>query len=154
MNDDVWARYVLLTIVALAATAAFAAHKSAVVQSQVVLHQAQASDTWAAYQAKTTRQRLADMEARRSSGEEAARAAMDATRSRAEEKELQARAQQLETERDAAIRRVARLGFAIGSLQIAIAVAAASLIARRKMLWAASGILGVLGFSYLVSGWL
>jgi hypothetical protein len=152
MNDDGWTRYASLTVVVLAVAAAIASQRSAVFQSQVVLYQAQASDAWSAYHEKSTRQRLADMEARRASGAEAARAAMDATRYRAEEKELLARAQRLESERDLALRRGPPLGFSIGALQIAIAVAGICLITRRRMLWATSGLLGVLGVVYLLYG--
>jgi hypothetical protein len=152
MTDEVWTRYVSLTVVVLAVAAAIASHRAAVFQSQVVLHQAQASDAWSAYHEKSTRQRLADMEARRATGAEAARAATDATRYRAEEKTLLARAQHLESERDAAARRGPPLGFSMSALQIGIAVAGIGLITRRRVLWAASGILGVLGIGYLLYG--
>jgi hypothetical protein len=151
-DHDGWTRYVSLMVVVLAAATTIASHKAASFQSQIVLYQAQSSDAWASYQAKSTQQRLADMEARRASGAEAARAAVEATRYRAEEKELRARAQRLEAERDAAVRHGPPLGFSVASLQIAIAIAALCLITRRRMLWAASGILGVLGVGYLLYG--
>jgi hypothetical protein len=151
-TEDGWTRYVSVMVVLLAVATTIASHRAAAFQSQIVLFQAQASDAWAAYQAKSTQQRLADMEARRASGAEAARATVEATRYRAEEKQLQTRAQHLESERDAAVRHGPPLGTSIASLQIAIAIAALSLVTRRKMLWAASGIFGVLGVGYLFYG--
>ena len=44
------------------------------------------------------------------------------------------------------------LGFAIASLQIAIALASVCLITKRKILWGASALLGVIGITYLVIG--
>jgi hypothetical protein len=44
------------------------------------------------------------------------------------------------------------LGFAIASLQIAIALASVCLITKRRVLWAASGVLGGIGIIYLIFG--
>ncbi len=152
MNDEAWTRYVSLTVVALAIATTLASFKATGYASRVMLSQAQASDAWAFYQAKSVKQRMAETDARHATGDEAARAAADSARYRAEEKELLTRAQHLETERDVASRREPPLGFAIASLQVAIALAAIALIAKRKLIWAASCALGVLGIGYVIYG--
>jgi hypothetical protein len=147
-----WTRYVSLMIVALAVATAIASLKSGGFGSKVMLNQSQASDTWAFYQAKTIKQRLAEMETRGATGESAVRAAADVERYRHEEAELQAQARSLEAARDEAARHGPPLGFAIASLQISIALASVCLITKRRPLWLAAGILGGVGLAYLGYG--
>jgi len=147
-----WTKYVSLMIVVLAVATAIGSLKAAGFGSRVMLKQAQASDTWSFYQSKSIKQRIAEMEARTLTGDEAKRAAADADRYRAEEKDLQTAAKGLEAERDEAAKHGKPLGFAIASLQIAIALASVCLITKRKLLWAASGALGVVGAVYLIYG--
>ena len=147
-----WTRYVSLMIVALAVATAIASLKSGGFSSRVMLNQSQASDTWAFYQAKTIKQRLAEMETRGATGEMAVRAAADVERYRHEEAELQAQARSLEAARDQAARHGPPLGFAIASLQISIALASVCLITKRRPLWLAAGILGSVGLAYLGYG--
>ena len=92
------------------------------------------------------------MEARVSAGVDAARAAADVARYQKEEQEVQAKARALEQARDAASKHGAPLGFAIASLQISIALASVCLITKRRLLWGASGLLGIVGFGYLLWG--
>jgi hypothetical protein len=147
-----WTRYVSLMVVALAVFTAIGSLKSGGFGSKVLLYQSQASDTWALYQAKSIKQRLAELEAHGSDAQLAAKALEDAVRYRAEEKEVEAKAKALEAARDAAGRHGPPLGFALASLQISIALAAVCLITKRKELWAVSMSLGVLGIAYLVYG--
>ena len=147
-----WTKYVSLMIVGLAVATAIGSLKAAGFGSRVMLKQAQASDTWSFYQSKSIKQRISEMEARTLTGEEAKRAAADVDRYRGEEKGLQAKAEGLEAERDEAAKHGKPLGFAIASLQIAIALASVCLITKRKLLWAASGALGIIGALYLIYG--
>jgi Domain of unknown function (DUF4337) len=147
-----WTKYVSLMIVGLAVATAIGSLKAAGFGSRVMLRQAQASDTWSFYQSKSIKQRIAEMEARTLTGDEARRAGADVERYRGEEKDLLAKAEGLETERDEAARHGKPLGFAIAALQIAIALASVSLITKRKLLWGASGLLGVVGACYLIYG--
>jgi hypothetical protein len=147
-----WTKYVSLMIVVLAVATGVGALKAAGFSSRVMLKQAQASDTWAFYQAKSIKQRIAEMETRGATGPEAARGEADVVRYRADEKDLQAKAERLETERDEAAKHGGPLGFAITCLQIAIALASVCLITKRKLLWGASGLLGAIGVFYLVYG--
>jgi hypothetical protein len=117
-----------------------------------MLNQAQASDTWALYQAKSIKQRIAELESRGPDAALAAKAAQDVARYGAEEREVEAKAKALEAARDEAGRHGPPLGFAIASLQISIALASVCLITKRRGLWAASGLLGLVGIGYLIFG--
>src|SRR5215831_12762489 len=70
-----WTRYVSLMIVVLAVATAIGSLKAGGFSGRVMFNQAQASDTWAFYQAKSIKQRISEMEAHTASGEIAARAA-------------------------------------------------------------------------------
>jgi Domain of unknown function (DUF4337) len=147
-----WTRYVSLMIVLLAVATAIGSLKAGGFGSRVMMSQAQASDTWAFYQAKSIKRRIAEVEAHGGTGEVAARAAADVARYASEENDVQRKAQALEAARDVAARHGPPLGFAIASLQISIALASVCLITKRKPLWAASGVLGTIGIGYLVYG--
>jgi Flp pilus assembly protein TadB len=149
---DSWTRYVSLMVVVLAVATAIGSLKSGGYGSKVMLRQSQASDTWALYQAKSIKQRIAELEAHGSDPQLARKAAADSIRYAAEEKDVEAKAKSLEAERDAAGRHGPPLGFSIASLQISIALASVCLITKRKGLWAAAGTLGTLGIGYLVYG--
>ena len=147
-----WTRYVSLMVVVLAVATAIGSHKAGGFGGRVMLTHAQASDTWAFYQAKSIKQRITEMEARGSMGADAAKAAAEVERYRLEEKELESKAQSLEARRDEAARHGPPLGFSIASLQISIALASVCLITKRKALWGASALLGAVGVAYLVYG--
>jgi hypothetical protein len=149
---DGWTRYVSLMVVVLAVATAIGSLKAAGFGSRVMLKQAQASDTWALYQAKSIKQRIAELEARGADSALAAKAGEDVRRYGAEEKTVEAKAMSLEAERDEAARHGPPLGFGIASLQISIALASVCLITKRKGLWAASGLLGLVGIGYVVYG--
>src|SRR5689334_7916108 len=119
---DGWTKYVSLMIVVLAVATAIGSLKAGGFSSRVMLRQAQASDKWSFYQAKSIKQRIAEMEARTLTGDEAKRAAADGERYKSEEKDLHAEANSLEKEREEAAKHGKPLGFSIASLQIAIAL--------------------------------
>jgi len=147
-----WTRYVSLMVVALAVATAIGALKAGGFGSKVMLYQSQASDTWALYQGKSIKQRLAELESHSPDAALATKCAADVERYRSEEKDVEAKAHGLEAARDEAARHGPPLGFAIASLQISIALASVCLITKRKGLWAASGVLGLIGVGYLLFG--
>jgi hypothetical protein len=149
---DGWTKYVSLMVVALAVATAIGSLKAGGFGSKVMLNQAQASDTWAFYQAKSIKQRIAEMEARGATGDAAAGFSADIARYQKEEAELKAKAEGFERARDEFAKHGPPLGFAIASLQIAIALASVCLITKRKALWGASGVLGLIGTGYLIYG--
>src|SRR5215468_7482991 len=91
-----WTQYVSLMIVGLAVATAIGALKAGGFSSRVVLNQAQASDTWAFYQAKSIKQRIAEMEARGLAGDLQAQMLADVERYKKEEAELKDKAEGLE----------------------------------------------------------
>ncbi|HMC94055.1 MAG TPA: DUF4337 domain-containing protein, partial [Polyangia bacterium] len=140
-----WTRYVSLMIVVLAVATGIGSLKAGGFGGKVMLYQAQASDSWAFYQAKSIKQRIAEMEARSASGPVATAAAEDVARYKNDQKVSQAKAEHLEELRDGFAKHGPPLGFGIALLQISIALASGCLLTKRKALWAASGVLGAIG---------
>jgi hypothetical protein len=149
---DGWTKYVSLMIVGLAVATAIGALKAGGFGSKVMLKQAQASDTWAFYQAKSIKQRIAEMEARNATGDVQTKMLADVERYKKEEGELKDKADGLEKERDENAKHGPPLGFAIACLQISIALSSICLITKKKPLWGASGVLGLVGAGYLIYG--
>jgi Domain of unknown function (DUF4337) len=134
----------------------------------------QASDTWNFYQAKNMRQtsyklaaealqlRLGEPalpEAQRKQIEEklaaynaeVARLETDPARGEGK-KELVAKAKDLESQRDLALKQDPYFDYSGAFLQIAVVLASASLVLGNRMLLAASGLLGVLGTLLMING--
>jgi hypothetical protein len=147
-----WTRYVSLMVVVLAVATAIGSLKAGGFGSKVMLYQAQASDSWALYQAKSIKQRVAELESHGADAQLAAKASADVVRYGAEEKDVEAKAQHLEAQRDEMGRHGPPLGFAIACLQISIALASVCLITKRKILWGVSGLLGGIGTCFLIYG--
>ena len=147
-----WTRYVSLMVVVLAVATAIGSLKGAGFGGKVMHKPSQASDPRALDQAHSIKQRIAELEARGADSALAAKAAEDVRRYGDEEKTVEAKAMSLEAERDEAARHGPPLGFGIASLQISIALASVCLITKRRGLWAASGLLGLVGVGYVVYG--
>ncbi len=147
-----WTRYVSLMVVVLAVATGVGSLKAGGFSTKVVLSQAQASDEWAYYQAKSIKQRVAEMEAHLATGERAAAAEADVARYKNDQIESQAKAKRLEALRDGFGKHGPPMGFGITLLQISIALASVCLLTKRKGLWIASGVIGAVGIGYLVYG--
>jgi hypothetical protein len=148
-----WTKYVSLMIVILAVVTAIGSLKAGGFSSKVLISQSRASDSWSYFQAKSIKRNIAEMESRNATAPEAqerARAAVE--RYRSEEADIKKEAQGFEAERDGAAKHGPPLGFGIACLQIAIAIASVCLITKKRLLWAASGFLGVVGVSYVIYG--
>jgi len=147
-----WTRYVSLMVVVLAVATGVGSLKAGGFSTKVVLSQAQASDEWAYYQAKSIKQRVAEMEAHLATGERAAAAEADVARYKSDQIESLAKAKRLEALRDGFGKHGPPMGFGITLLQISIALASVCLLTKRKALWTASGVIGAVGIGYLVYG--
>jgi Domain of unknown function (DUF4337) len=155
-------RWVSLTTAILAAVAAVASlragdtvNEALALKSDATRIQAQASDQWAYYQAKgikgaVTRGSIVSWKA---SGH-AVPADLEATAERydAEQKEIQTKAKELESERDAKEHEAAGLlekhhhyAAAVALFQVAIALGAVSALTRVRLVWFGSLVLGALG---------
>jgi hypothetical protein len=147
-----WTKYVSLMVVVLAVATGVGSLKAGGFSTKTMLYQAQASDEWAYYQAKSIKQRIAEMEARASTGERAAAAAADVARYKNDQIASQAKAKGLEGQRDGFAKHGPHMGFGITLLQISIALASVCLLTKRRALWAVAGVIGAVGIVYLVHG--
>jgi len=149
---DSWTKYVSLMIVVLAVVTAYGSLKSGGYSGRVLLNQALASDAWAYFQAKGIKRSLADTESRIVSPELQADAKKRAEKYQTEQDNILKDARSYEAIRDDAAKHGPPLGSGIALLQIAIALASVCMITKRKSMWAASGLLGLVGVGYLVYG--
>jgi hypothetical protein len=147
-----WTKYVSLMVVVLAVATGVGSLKAGGFSTRVMLFQAKASDEWAYYQSKSVKQRIAEMEARQSTGPQAEAAQADVARYKKDQVDSQTRAKALEEQRDANAKHGPDMGFGITLLQISIALASVCLLTKRRWLWLASGVLGAVGIFYLVRG--
>ena len=148
-----WTIWVSLSIVGFAVFAAIGSQQDNSVSTTLVIKQTQASDTWAYYQAKSIKARVAELEMHSAvSPAIAAAAKAEADKLKAQMKELMDKARALEAERDLIGAKDGPLSNGVAALQVAIALASVCLIVKRKLLWAASGAFGAVGISYVIKG--
>lgn len=175
---EAWTKYTSLSLVLLAVLAAVATQYSGKLGSRTLValndstfHQAMASDQWSYYQAKSIKQNLYEM-----SREQLARdgvaasplvaAQLEKTDAKIakydkEKKEVQAKADALEKQRDEAraaanhsSRQGGQMGLAVSIYQIAIAMGSICLVVKRKGLWYLGLVLGLLATTQLVYAFL
>jgi Domain of unknown function (DUF4337) len=163
-SRDAWTKYVSLSMIFLAVLAAVATQRGGGYSSatmkqlnEATFNQAEASDQWAFYQAKGIKESLYELEHERLAAANAADAkglaALSARvdRYEKEKKDIIAAAKALEskrdTARDAATRAAAagrEMGLATSVFQIAIALGGITLVVKKRWLWYASLLTGVL----------
>jgi hypothetical protein len=165
-----WTKYVSLTMVVIAVTAAIATLKGGGFSTRTLkdmneatFNQAQASDQWAYFEAKSIKQNLYDIELDHlnaaPSPDAAAVAKMKAKVDKydKDKADITAQAKKFEEARDAARKNATsaaehskQMGLAITLFQIAIALGAMCLIVKKKPLWIAAIILGGLAAGQMV----
>lgn len=155
-------RWVSLSTALLAATAAVASlragdtvNEALALKSDATRIQAEASDQWAFYQAKGIKGAVARATA--ATWQAAGRAVpadleATATRYDTEQKEIQTKAKELETERDAKEHEAAGLlekhhhyAAAVALFQVAIALGAVAALTKFRLVWFGSLVLGTIG---------
>lgn len=118
-------------------------------KNESILRQSQASDQWAYYQSKSTKSHMANAAAKLATDESvrrdfiAERDAEDKERLNVlrEANRLQAESQRLARESDAKLRPHEHFALALGFLQIGIALAAITVLTRRRwLLWGAAAV--------------
>jgi hypothetical protein len=136
---------------------------AAIYKNNAAIRKTEAANQWNYYQAKSSKQNLAELGASLSAADKATQFSAEATRYKAEKAEIQAAAQKLESESqewdqrsDEAMHRHHRWAQATTALQIAIAMAAIALLTRRSWLQyamygvaALGGALGVLALLHI-----
>jgi len=165
-----WTKYVSLTMVCIAVLAGLATLKGGGFttrtlkeMNEATFNQAEASDQWSFYQAKSIKQNLYEIEldhahaavAPTAGQVEKLKAKID--KYEREKAEITASAKKFEAARDAARQTAAsaaehsrRMGLAITLFQVAIALGAVCLIVKKKPLWIVSGLLGALATAEMI----
>lgn len=165
-----WTKYVSLTMVCIAVLAGLATLKGGGFttrtlkeMNEATFNQAEASDQWSFYQAKSIKQNLYEIEldhapaaAAPTAGQsEKLKAKID--KYEREKTEITASAKKFEAARAAARQTAANaaehskeMGLAITLFQVAIALGAVCLIVKKKPLWIVSGLLGTLATAEMI----
>ena len=165
-----WTKYVSLTMVVIAVTAAIATLKGGGFSTRTLkdmneatFNQAQASDQWSYFEAKSIKQNLYDIELDHLNAAPSPDAAAIAKMKTKVDKydkdkaDITAQAKKFEEVRDAARKSATsaaehskQRGLSITLFQIAIALGAMCLIVKKKPLWFASMILGALALAQMI----
>ncbi len=174
---EAWTKYTAISLVFIAVLAAIATQWSGKYSSRVLtnlndstFYQAEASDQWSYYQAKSIKQNLYEaLRELRSAGDgsnpagEQAREAFEAkiAKYKADEAKIMEDAKKLEQQRNEARLRASQasergsgMGNAIAIFQIAIALGSICLVTKKKSLWYLSLLLAVLATVRMVFVWL
>jgi hypothetical protein len=152
-SKERWVLGVALTAALLAALAAVASSLSSHHESECVLDQIKASDQWSYYQAKGIKENTAALETRLLEAIGKPSTEDDhVERYRREKEEIRAKAEALteESERHMAMHRTYARTVTLS--QIAIAVAAISVLTKRRPFWYFSLCFGAAGAFYLAKG--
>jgi uncharacterized membrane protein YoaK (UPF0700 family) len=160
---EAWTKYVSLTVVIIAVFAAVATQWSGKYSSRTQMSQAQASDQWSFYQAKSIKQHLVETtlaQVKRSGNtneEEVARIIKklndELARYDKEKAEIKAKAEGLEKVRDDASKRSGMFGQAISYFTVAIASASICLVTKKKPLWFVAIILSGFAIVQMLLAW-
>ncbi len=173
--NNAWLRWISLSTALLAVIAAVAALQSGslvnealVKKNESILKQAQASDSWAYYQAKGIKSNTAQQTAQilalspnPAGAQQAAHWKGEAARYTHEQSKLQEESKKLEEERDESTRESNELmeqhhlfAYCVTFTQVAIALSAIAALTRRRPMWYLSLLVGLIGLGLLVSGFL
>jgi Skp family chaperone for outer membrane proteins len=165
-KKEPWLNYLALTAVILAVCATLATFKGGGYSTRSVLSQAQASDQWAYYQAKSVKSNLYEIQrdqilrdaedAAPARAEKLRKAADDYTRKMAkydaEKEQISAEAKRLETVKTEAQKHSAAFGIAVIFLQIAILLSSISALLKKPPVWMLGVAVGIVGILYFLSG--
>ncbi len=169
-KKELWLNYLALTTVIFAVCATLSTLKGGGFSTRSVISQAQASDQWAYYQAKSIKGYVYDLQ------KEKLELELKAIRTRlprpvvsdyeqkissyqekiqrydAEKEEIKKKAEQLETVRDEAQKHAGAFGLAAMFLQIAILLSSIAALMKQKYFWFLGVLSGVIGLGYFFNG--
>ena len=148
-----WVFMVALSTAILAVFAALCSLMAGHHANEALIEQIQASDQWAYYQAKGIKAAVLEskIETLQALSKQTSEKDKETVKIyKKEQKEIEEQAK--EKERSSSIHLTAHnlLAKAVTVFQIAIAVSAISVLTRRKWLWYGSGVLGLIGFIFLL----
>jgi hypothetical protein len=170
-KKEPWLNYLALTTVIFAVCATLATFKGGGYSTRSVLSQAQASDEWAFFQAKSIKENLYQLQ--REKIELDAKLNADASTTKAaiyketisaydekvakygkEKAEIKAKAEDWEAKRDDAKKHGEPFGIAVILLQIAILISSIAALLKRQVLWYLAVPVGLLGIVFFADGFL
>lgn len=167
-----WINYLAITTVLLAVCATLSSFKLEHFSVESVLKQVTASDQWAYYQAKSTKgylyqlqkekleldlktiEKTASADLVQEYGQRIETYGREAKRYDKEKEDIMKDAKHLEKERDEAHERRELFGKAIIFFQMGILLCSIAALLRRKSIWVAGSLVGVIGVVYFVDGFL
>lgn len=169
-KKEPWLSHMALVTVILAVCATLSTFKGGSYSTLSVISQTMASDQWAFYQAKSTKQHLHELQVEQlrlqnmalPPGNPAA-AAYDKKiaeyqakieRYSQEKKEIEAKARALENQRDDAKQHDKPFGLAVIFLQVAILLNSIAGLMKAKRVWWAAVPVGLVGLGYFLDGFL
>lgn len=165
-HTDALGRWVAMFTAILATMGALVSYQNGNAESrgleyknEAILKKSEASDQWAYYQAKSIKEVIVGHAPAANDAERATLAA-DAQRYATEKKELEQKAHELDTESqqldaqsEKAIAPHHRLAQALALIQVAIAVAALTVLTRQRWLLGFSGASALLGVVFWILAW-
>lgn len=171
-KKEPWLNYLALTTVVLAVCATLSTFKGGGYSTRSVISQAQASDQWAFFQAKSIRENMYRLQkenlvltqevlppnasAAVHTRYQTAIADADASVEKYEKEKntIKGEAQRLEKQRDDAQRHGQPFGMAVIFLQVAILISSIAGLLRRQQIWYVALPFGALGLLYFADGFL
>jgi hypothetical protein len=172
-QKDRWLNYLAVTTVLLALAATLSTLRVGSFSNRSILRQAQASDQWSYYQAKSIKAylyelqkdklqlelKLLDDNPPKNAQEEFAKKidtySKRVARYDQEKEDIQKEARNLESERDLATRHSQTFGVAVILLQLAILLSSIAALMKKKPVWFLGLALGAVGCVYFANGfWL
>lgn len=167
-KKEPWLNHLALMTVILAVCATLSTFKGGGYSTRSVITQAQASDQWAYYQAKSTKQNLYEVQLNQlklqsltlpddPSVKDAYKQKADDYESKIaryekERKDIQAAAQKLEADRDDAQKHGKPFGFAVIFLQVSILLNSIAGLMKTKRIWHLSLPVGLAGVVFFANG--
>lgn len=166
-KKEKWLNYLSLTTVLIAVCATLSTFKGGSYSTKSLLSQSKASDQWAYYQSKSIKSYLYEMQKENlelalntssniTNKEELLKRIESYTgkiKKYSDEKEqISAEAKNLEQVRDESKSHSERFGIAVIFLQVSILLSSISALTKKKILWALSMVIGVIGVIYFING--
>ncbi len=169
-KKEPWLNYLALTTVVFAVCATLSTLKGGAYGSRAIMTQAQASDQWAYYQAKSIKGYVYDLQrekfemdlkALKAGGSRAVAAdyqkkvdgyAEKVRKYESEKEEIKKKAEELEARRDESQKHSAPFGLAAMFLQIAILLSSIAALMKQKYFWFLGMGLGCVGLVYFFNG--
>jgi uncharacterized protein DUF4337 len=152
-SHEAWISWVALSTAILAVLAAIAGLLSGQHANEAMMNQIEASDQWNYYQAKSIKASVLDakMSLASSASEEDRQ---KTARYEEEQREIQKKAREDEAEAKSNFQRHEVYARAVTMFQIAIAIAAISVLTKKRHFWIVSLLFGAVGCVFLVLGML